>query len=305
MGDEATNLAWWLGALSLLAVLLVDSLWLIVRRARRSPAAVDEPHRRQLWLQDLILVSLVYGGALFFALKRFGLAPWLVSGFYVLPAVGSGVLAALSLCQRAATLHENGLVRAAVFILVTGLFGIGPDVSLVVWWLGERVAYWRRQSSAGLTAYAQWCIGAVLLVYGIAFFLPLQTGPTADMHGYNAYRICLEGSSRALAGLELHGDEVLLALPWSANPALWVGISFLIAGRWLAAVSAAAVALLFGLSIKLAALYTVFESSGINLHAEIQEAANSPAYYTWLGSMAVLLAAGLWGLAKAGRRRAF
>jgi len=252
-----------------------------------------------MWLQDLVLASLIYGCALFFALRRFELEPWLVSGFYVLPAVFGGGLAALILCEQVAALHENGLARAAVFVLVAGSFGISPDVSLVVWWLARRTAYWCRQDTAGLTTYAQWSIAAVLLVYGVAFFLPLDQ--PVRKYGYDAYRTCFEMSLRALAGHELGRYAVLLALPWSANPALWVGLSFLIAGRWLAAVSAAAMALLFGFSIKLAATFAGTESSQTVLE-EIQEAASSPAYYTWLGSMVLLLAAGLGGLILARRR---
>ncbi|MCY3019360.1 MAG: hypothetical protein NTW87_10095 [Planctomycetota bacterium] len=273
-------------SLSLVGLLFADCLLVSCRRAPKPQTSSLVSDAPQLWLQDLVLASLAYGFCLMLTLKRLERPVWLVSEFYVFPAVGSGLLAALALCRREATLQTNGLARAGVSSFLMMAFGVSPELCLVFWWLERRVnAYLRRRSTAGLTAFARWAVVVILLVYGIAFLLPLE----GSERGHYAYRICFEKSVNLTFRYGTDsGSAIALALPWSANPALWVGLSFLITGRWFAASVSALLALFFGLSIK---LYCLSEGS----YGLFEDAASSPAYYTWLGSMALLLVAGLLG----------
>jgi hypothetical protein len=90
------------------------------------------------------------------------------------------------------------------------------------------------------------------------------------------------------------------ALPWSANPTLWIGMAYLISGRFRAAICSSVLALLFGLSIKLSS----WEYFGVaTIDKDTLEATCSPAYYTWLSSMALLLFSGVMGYWMAKRKQ--
>lgn len=282
------NTAYWVSCLALLALLLVDCLLLLRRGACSQPVAEPAASSRQVWLQDLVLASLAYGGCLALTLWRLERLPvWLIGGFYVFPTMGCGLLAGAVISQQSEVLARSGAARAVAFACVLGAFGVAPEFCLIAWWLDRRIAaYVRRQSTAGLTVAARRAVLLVLVVYGVAFFLPLNA-PRSPERGYFAYKICWEGCLRSFLGqLDSKTGDVFLALPWAANPALWVGLSFMIARRYGTATICAGLALVFGASIKVGAEFC-------DAYSEIRDAANSPAYYTWLGSMAVLLIAAL------------
>lgn len=240
-------------------MLLVVADIVMLFKHRRKPLPVFEASRFQIWIQDMLVLSV---GFMFALALGFDRVNWQT---LVIPAISVilGFVAAVDVCSTYKGLTP--ISRAFVCVVIMSGFILGVWLFSTLWFFWKRGRAWRlKQRCADRGAFV--IASVVVLIYTVAFALPMDK---KEFFGFFAYIFSFSTFFSAMEKDELS----LPALAWLANPCLWISLAFLLEGRHRMAAAFAFSAAGLALTVNVGDPYTIF---------------NSPAYGTWFFSMALL-----------------
>ena len=241
---------------------------------RRKPLPVFDASRFQIWIQDMLVLSVSFMFALALGFDR---VHW---QSLILPAISVilGFVAAVDVCSTYKGLTP--ISRAFVCVVIMAGFILGVWLFSTLWFFWKRGRAWRlkqRCADRGAVVIAS----VAVLIYSVAFVLPMDK---KEYFGFFAYVV----SFSTFFSLMEKDELSLLALAWLANPCLWISLAFQLEGRRRMATAFAFAAAGLALSANVGDPYTIF---------------NSPAYGTWFFSMALLAVLSLAAMIARARER--
>ncbi len=265
--------------------------WLFFRR-RPTGGVTEAPPRLQIWIQDMLVLSLMFAASLAW---RFNRANWQTVSTSLLSVV-LGFAAAVDVASSVKTLSAGR--RVAVFLLIMAAFIGCSWISAMLWFIWKRVSAWRG-SRRCVDGAARTFAAVVTLIYSVAFFLPMAPAASFPQsllrRGFDAYFWTFSSFFN-----EINSADVPFGrLAWMANPCLWIAMAFLLEGRrWMADILAI---LAVGLAFTANNIDEVTSTTGtsVSITPAINSLTTSPAYAVWFISM---VAAAILSLAAAIRR---